>query len=217
MKKYFDEFNVEYTLKADGTYELTKCHNAKIAEYDILSEIDGVAVTSIGELAFMKCQNLKKMVVPEGITKIGRWAFSNCYNGFKGDQYEPYGLEEVYLPKSLKEIGDYAFEESRVLTKVCGLRSDLKIGAYAFYNCRRLCCFSDDVAEIPEGSISIKAYGAVCMMNLMPKGEKYDATAFRKCICLVELGDDEDCLSTTASQYDYHTPMSFASASKRSE
>ena len=55
-------------------------------------------VTTIGKYAFADCDSIKKMVVTEGVTDIKDYAFRGCG-----------GLEKVVLPRSLKAVGKEAF------------------------------------------------------------------------------------------------------------
>lgn len=52
----------------------------------------------IEEYAFEGCRNLKEIVIPEGVTKIGLCAFDGCK-----------GLEKVIIPSSVTEIESGAF------------------------------------------------------------------------------------------------------------
>ena len=71
---------------------------------------------------------LKRFVVPEGVERIGKYAF--CGNRKLG---------EVRLPKSVKEIGDYAFCNCSSLTNVVFEGEGRpKIGEGAFRGCGRL-------------------------------------------------------------------------------
>lgn len=56
-------------------------------------------VTSIVPFTFYQCRNLKTVILSEGTKKICSWAFKDCAS-----------LTEVYLPSSLTEISEKAFE-----------------------------------------------------------------------------------------------------------
>lgn len=62
-------------------------------------------VTRIGWYAFLGCSSLTSVVIPEGVTKIGDRAFYNCNS-----------LMSVVIPESVTKIGDLAFAECPVLT-----------------------------------------------------------------------------------------------------
>lgn len=61
----------------------------------------------IPESAFDSCWNLGKVVIPEGVTSIGREAFCDCEN-----------LIEVNIPNSVKNIGEDIFAGCEDLTTV---------------------------------------------------------------------------------------------------
>ena len=57
-------------------------------------------VTSIGANAFENCINLSSITFPDSVTNIGNWAFSNCSS-----------LTSIEIPLSVTSIGDLAFED----------------------------------------------------------------------------------------------------------
>lgn len=61
--------------------------------------IIGDGVTSIGDYAFYDCSSLTSLTLPESVTSIGDGAFCNC-SGLTGD---------LLLPESLVSIGELAF------------------------------------------------------------------------------------------------------------
>ena len=77
-------------------------------------------VGTIGACAFQKCYFLKSIVIPDGITKIGRQAF-----------YSTRFLTSVQLPKNLKSIDDSGFNDC-YLTKIVLPPNLESIGMQAF-------------------------------------------------------------------------------------
>lgn len=99
-------------LKINGTGEMTDYDapdspsGASVApwfgEHSRIKEvIVGSGVTTIGNRAFLNCENLINVELPEGITRIGIGIFSGSNN-----------LKAVTLPKSLREIGPDCFNYS---------------------------------------------------------------------------------------------------------
>lgn len=93
---------------------------------------DGVAIipegtTKIGRWALNNCTDLKSVVIPEGVTKIGDRAFSNCTN-----------LTSVVIPESVKEIEPYVFHGCTSLKNIVIPKNVTKIGFHAFYGCPNL-------------------------------------------------------------------------------
>lgn len=84
-------------------------------------------VTSIGRAAFCYCEGLKSVVIPEGVTEIGAYAFARCYN-----------MESVAIPKSVTSIGFGAFEGCVSLENVVIPDGVTSIGGQAFYDCKKI-------------------------------------------------------------------------------
>lgn len=59
---------------------------------------DSIENFEIGQYGFLKCNNLKSVVIPSTVTVIGDWAFVLCEN-----------LESIVIPESVKEVGEFAF------------------------------------------------------------------------------------------------------------
>lgn len=90
----------------------------------IPNTIDGKKVVSIGANTFSDRQNLKSIIIPEGVTSIGDSAFYNCPN-----------LKSVILPDSVKSIGLAAFSGCSSIDEITIPESVTKIGKNAFAGC----------------------------------------------------------------------------------
>lgn len=69
----------------------------------------------------------KNIILPEGLTEIGGYAYHKCVN-----------LESAKLPYGVGIIGDYAFSYCESLTSINIPNSVTSIGNYAFYVCSNL-------------------------------------------------------------------------------
>ena len=117
-----------YVIKEDGTYEI-KGYNGGEKDVVIPATYKNVAVTSIGECAFLNCSALS-IEMPDTITEIKRYAFDGCNKLKKieiGKNVARVGqaaffcctsAEEVFFPHSLKSVGLDAFETCYGLKKV---------------------------------------------------------------------------------------------------
>ena len=85
-------------------------------------------VTKIGLLAFTNCNNLATLVIPKGVKSIGDNAFMNCYV-----------LKSLDIPEGVTYIGDYAFRYCRKLTYLNIPGSVTHIGYNAFAACPGEC------------------------------------------------------------------------------
>ena len=87
----------------------------------------GNSVTSIGKMAFSSCTGLTEVTIPNSVTTIGDGAFNSCT-----------GLTEVTIPNSVTTIGDGAFSGCTGLTEVTIPNSVTSIGYVAFSGCTGL-------------------------------------------------------------------------------
>lgn len=96
-------------------------------------------INELGKYAFAKTQ-IKKIIIPKGVTKIPRFCFSNCTE-----------LEEVYLPEGLQVIEDNAFDNCEKLQKINIPETVQKIGNFAFKNCKSLSALSIKFERVSMG------------------------------------------------------------------
>lgn len=108
------------TLKIDG-------YAGNSTSYIIPAEIDGKKVTAIGDYAFMDCNELTCVTIPDSVISIGDYAFYNCAS-----------LETITIPDSVISIDNYAFSYCTSLKEVSIPASVTSINVEAFYNCASL-------------------------------------------------------------------------------
>ena len=87
----------------------------------------GNAVTSIGTNAFLVCENLTGVTIPDSVTSIGGSAFNGCSS-----------LSNVTIPDSVTSIGGSAFFSCTGLSNVTIGNGVTHIGNGAFENCSGL-------------------------------------------------------------------------------
>ena len=75
-----------------------KCIDYTITEAVIPEYVHGVQVTSIGDGAFLDCDSLTEITIPDSVTSIGSEAFNGCSS-----------LTEITIPDSVNYIGVHAF------------------------------------------------------------------------------------------------------------
>ena len=144
------DFSIYYTSEAAGFttptwegYPTANCPDdffytvsegqATITDYQgcgdivIPSEIDGMPVVSIGDVAFRENTSLTSVTIPDSVTSIGVSTFYGCS-----------GLTSVNIPNSVTSIGGSAFHNCSALTSVTIPNSVTSIGQRAFYNCSAL-------------------------------------------------------------------------------
>ncbi|MDY6398761.1 MAG: leucine-rich repeat protein [Treponema sp.] len=99
-------------------------------------------VTSIGKYAFSWCSGLESVVIPSSVTSIGKYAFRGCS-----------GLKSVTIPSSVTSIWDYAFKDCSGLKSVTIPGSVTSMGKEAFSWCSGL-----ESVTLSEGLRSIGEY-----------------------------------------------------------
>lgn len=72
-------------------------------------------------------QKIKKVIIEEGVTNIGKSAFRGCSE-----------LAEVHISKTVKKIGISAFRDCTALTQIDIPDSVNSVGSFAFIGCTRL-------------------------------------------------------------------------------
>ncbi len=83
-------------------------------------------ISAIGDYAFSELYNLSKITIPDSVQEIGSGVFSNCSS-----------LAEINLPNTVTIIGSSTFNGCSSLSKIT-MDSVTEIGSYAFANCSSL-------------------------------------------------------------------------------
>ena len=124
---------VQWKLSDDGTLTIsgTDMPNYYRPWYSQIDKIKKVIIeegmTNIGKSAFEHCHNLTSITIPETVTSIGDFAFAGCWS-----------LTSVTIPNSATSIGSSAFYECTSLKDITIGNSVTSIGNRAFYNCSGL-------------------------------------------------------------------------------
>lgn len=104
-------------------------------------------VKRIGEFAFFGCRNLISINIPEGVGRIRASTFTHCEN-----------LQKVNIPNTVTYIGQAAFSNCKRLESITLSKHLDTIESFAFYDCALL----DEVNISPLVSyIGLKAFGKV--------------------------------------------------------
>ena len=109
---------LEYALNSDGmSYSVTGLGSCTDTDVLISAEYEGLPVTCVGYRCFSYCQDIRSVVIPEGVTYIDLCAFESCR-----------GLVSITLPSTLTEIHASAFDTCVRLAEVIN-HSELDIRA----------------------------------------------------------------------------------------
>ena len=168
------------SLTLSGTGALPDYPIGKAPWFEFNDQIDTLVlkegVTRIGDYAFYNCTELTSVEIPEGVTQIGESAFACCQS-----------LESVTIPGSVTEIGEGAFESCDSMM-VLELASGLKcVGAFAFSECVALreLVLPNTVERIERSAFA----GTMALHELVIPGnvQEIGDNAFNGCIQLSSL------------------------------
>lgn len=134
-----------YTV-TDNEITITKFETDKTdITIEIPSEYEGMKITKIGDEAFKNVNSdaLAKVVVPDTVTYIGKYAFSQKYDTViilpdtltYIDDYAfeyCYGLDNLVIPENAEYLGSYAFKYCTFETLEMKDQTNLKTGSYVF-------------------------------------------------------------------------------------
>ncbi len=128
--------NLTWTLDENGTLLISGTGNMENFTteppwadscYFIKKVVVYYGVTSIGDNAFYRCENLKSAIIPGSVILIGERAFRRCRN-----------LTKIKIPDSVKKIKDEAFSVCYKLEWIKIPASVDKIGENVFSDCHYL-------------------------------------------------------------------------------
>ena len=183
-------FTVPKTVKYIATSAFTALKKLEVFGYE-----EGSELVSIGDSAFVGCNNLVAVDLPENDITIGAYAFAdlsklasiNLACATEIGNYAFYGtaLTELSLEKTGVKIGKYAFANTETLTTLTlaedavigesafqstglvsvDLDGDAKIGAYAFKNCIALSSFDFEDVTGKIGDYAFFACSSLTQVN----------------------------------------------------
>ena len=158
----------ELTWKLDYAGTMTISGTGDMYDYTMYGE----TVAPWTDLA----ADIKAVVVEEGVTSIGNFAFVNCAN-----------LTTVSLPDSLTEVGESAFRNCGALSTVDFGTGLEMVNGYAFMNCHNLT--SADLGDKVEiiGNSAFFACSNLAEVNLGQSLLGINTLAFSECTSLTEI------------------------------
>ncbi|MBQ8795351.1 MAG: leucine-rich repeat protein [Clostridia bacterium] len=164
-----------YKLNENGDAVITSVNKDISGEVVIPASIDEYSVAEIGDSAFLNCNKITGVVIPDSVDTIGNQAFFSCTD-----------LQRVELGENVIKIGEQAFYQCGALSEVVFNDKLEIIGKMAFYECQKLkeVNFPDSLKVIEEQAFS----NCTNLRSLdLNKVESLGEGAFLKCTGLKEL------------------------------
>lgn len=155
-----------------------------LIQRDLTEIIIPDGVTSIGNYAFGYCSNLTSIILPDSITSVGQQAFENCSK-----------LSSIILPIGVTSIGVAAFRYCRVLTSIRVPSSLTSIASNAFQSCSALTTINLPSSLTSIASSAFRGCSALTTINLPSSLIGFGSSVFYDCPALKEvtLGDEFNC------------------------
>ena len=143
-------YGEDFEYESDGFEVKIAKYKGSLDSVNIPPRIDGLPVTSIGDMTFYDCSSLESITIPKSVTSIGEEAFAGCellksINIPKGVTSIDAGafaecnsLKSIKIPNSVTFIGDEAFVDCTSLKSITIPNSVTSIGFFAFSGCSSL-------------------------------------------------------------------------------
>ena len=135
-------------------------------------------VTKIGPYAFNNCTEIVELFIPSSLTDIRKNAFENCLN-----------LKTVTIerPSSLKLIDDHSFADCSTLINFEFPNSLEKVSETAFENCIAITQISLPASEGIFGLNNFETCISLTKAILHPKTEHISSFLFYGCSSLIDI------------------------------
>lgn len=162
---------MQFKLSEDGTHYILSGVSGNmnaLEKYEVpavyAAEEGGQAlpVTEIAEGAFNGCYSLYSVTLPEGLKKIGNYAFAFC------------AFPRITIPESVTEIGYSAFGMCKALKEIIVPQGVTQLGERAFY-----CCSAVEKAVIKAEITDLK-YRTLYNSVAVAAGNVYTNTSLKE-------------------------------------
>ena len=183
---YWVEDNLTWKLYEDGTLNISGKGAMKAYDSDdspATQKKDSVktvviedGVTSIGDYAFWNCTGLTSISIPNNVTSIGNSAFESCSQ-----------LASIEIPSSVTSIGERAFKNCSQLASIEIPKSVTSIGKYAFSGCSGLTSITILGGVTSIGDFAFSSCSQLASIEIPSSVKSIGNSAFESCSQLASI------------------------------
>ena len=184
---YWNEGNLTWKLDADGTLTISgtgAMKNYKDGNQSPASQkkdstkkvVIEDGVTSIGKYAFKGCSGLTSITISDSVTSIGNYAFYNCSS-----------LTDIVIPSSVTSIRSSTFYGCSSLTSITIPDGVTSIGNYAFSNCSSLKSVTIPNSVTSIGNFAFKGCSGLTSITISDSVTSIGNYAFYNCSSLTDI------------------------------
>ena len=150
----------------------------------------GEGVTKIGNYAFANCYSLTSITIPDSVTSIGTYVFNNCYS-----------ITSITIPDSVTSIGSNAFNNCYSLTSITIPASVTDIGGTVFNNCYSLTSITipDSVTSI--GGTALQGCYSLTSITIPDSVTSIGTYVFQNCYSLTSITIPDSVTSIGVSAF----------------
>ena len=176
--------------KAAGAYDVDGNLICELTREEVEADYNYRSIFEKKEHPSEERNKIVEVVIPEGTTKIGSWAFSNCTN-----------LTTVNIPNSVTSIGDCVFYDCKSLTTIDIPDSITTIGSNAFSGCTSLATINipDSVTSI--GQNAFRECSNLKTINIPDSVTEIGNSAFGSCTTLTTINIPDGVTSIKSSAF----------------
>ena len=178
-KTWANDLNISTSGKV--AFDATKWDNDATDENCFLWAEDGTTITGLDET---KLAGVTKIRIPSKCKAIrSDYAFNGTesYRSFIG------GIEEVEIPDTVTEIGDYAFHNFRKVKKINIPNSVTSIGECAFYWCDSIISITIPDSVISIGNRAFESCNSLTSITIPNSVTSIEGRAFFYCSSLTSI------------------------------
>jgi len=178
---------------SDSGRTLTASGNGTMANYDaitmgsipppwydsrnnIISVVIDDGVTTIGDGAFIDCENLTSITIPNSVVSIGKHSFSGCIN-----------LTSITIPNSMTTIGLGAFSSCDSLTSFTIPNGITSIASMTFMYCANLKTITIPKSVTSIGELAFRGCTSLTSITIPNSVATIDYSAFWMCTNLTSI------------------------------